>query len=190
MEIRNRTIDAILFDFIGVLLFPKKVYTPDELVDEIDRYVGQVTNDPQFKKEMMEKFGLSEEQFDKVIGRIVDKYEAFGQLWDLLPELRKHYKLAIINNGTAFTLAKFKLIHPVEKCFDTLVSSAIEGVKKPEAEIFLRAAQRMEVVPQRCLFMDDSLDNVEGARQVGMKAIWWPDQNSGFREFIAFLEKD
>jgi hypothetical protein len=35
---------AILFDFMGVLLFSRPDYEPDELLDAIDRRMGQVTD--------------------------------------------------------------------------------------------------------------------------------------------------
>ena len=36
-------IDTILFDLVGVLLFPNADYEQDSLVDEIDQLVGAVT---------------------------------------------------------------------------------------------------------------------------------------------------
>lgn len=181
------TIEAILFDFHGVLLFVKKGYPVDEMVEEIDRQIGEVTDDEIFKQEMQKRFGLNDQQFREVMEKIVEKYEAFLPLWQLLPELKKFYRLAIINNGTALTLPAFFSRCQVKDYFDIFVSSAIEGVRKPQAEIFLRTAERLGVNPQQCLFMDDKAENVEGARRVGMKTIWWQDRESGFQKFLEFL---
>lgn len=181
-------IKAILFDFMGVLLFKKDNYQPGKTIDEIDHIIGKVTDDFAFKKETMEKYKLNEEEFDKVLDKIIDKYERFESLWKLLPELRKKYKLAIINNGTALTLPKLKKIHLVEENFDLFVSSAIEGVRKPNKEIFLLTTQKLEVEPEECLFMDDTKLNIEGGEEVGVKTIWWEDKNIGFDKFLEFLK--
>ena len=50
------------------------------------------------------------------------------------------------------------------------VSSEI-GMRKPEARAFLHVAKEMGVAPERILFFDDLLPNVEGARAVGMHAV-------------------
>lgn len=41
---------------------------------------------------------------------------------------------------------------------------------KPDPEIFKLVANRYGLIPEECMFFDDRLENVEGARSVGMKA--------------------
>jgi putative hydrolase of the HAD superfamily len=174
---------------MGVLLFKRADYQPDALVDEIDHFIGKVTDDSAFKTEVLEKYNLSDIGFEEILDKIVGKYEKFEPLWQMLPDLRKHYKLAIINNGTALTLKKFNIIHKIDKNFDLFVSSALEGIRKPDAEIFLRTARKLEVDLQNCLFMDDSEININGAKGVGMKTIWWPQKETGFEEFLGFIKR-
>mgnify|MGYP001580290548 CR=1 FL=1 len=180
-------IDAILFDMMGVLLFQKKDYVPDKLVDEIDTLVGRVTDDNAFKRETLKKFRLSEDRLSNVLTKIVNKYEPFQKLWDLLPELRKNYKLAIINNGTALTLSQFDNKLNFDNYFDLFISSAKEGIKKPDGEFFLTTAKRLGVASERCLFMDDSEKNIEGAKRIGMQTILWPNKDVGFRSFTKLI---
>ncbi|TMR96753.1 HAD family hydrolase [Nonomuraea basaltis] len=54
---------------------------------------------------------------------------------------------------------------------DDLVSSARVGVAKPDARIYEIAAERAGVPPERCLFVDDRLANVEAARALGMTGV-------------------
>jgi len=185
--VKLQNVDAILFDMMGVLLFQRNDYIPSNLVDEIDTLVGRVTDDIAFKQETLKKFHLSEELFNEVLSKIVEKYEPFLKLWNLLPELRKHYKLAIINNGTALTLPKFDQKLNFSKFFDLFVSSAKEGVKKPDGEIFLTTASRLNVDPGRCLFMDDSEINIEGAKHIGMQTILWPNKNDGYKKLVEMI---
>ncbi|MGI6094909.1 MAG: HAD family hydrolase [Lachnospiraceae bacterium] len=42
---------------------------------------------------------------------------------------------------------------------------------KPEPEIYQKLIRDFHLTPQRCIFIDDCMDNVAGARAVGMKAI-------------------
>lgn len=54
---------------------------------------------------------------------------------------------------------------------DVVVSSAEVGVAKPDRRIYEIAAEQAGVAPERCLFIDDRLENVEGARAVGMTGL-------------------
>lgn len=185
---RNDT-DAILFDFMGVLMFKRADYQPDQLVDDIDRIIGKSTDDQKFKEDIHKQFQLPEERLQEILEVIVGKYEPFPALWDLLPDLKTQYKLAIVNNGISLTLPRWYVKYGIVKQFDLFVSSAVEGIAKPDPEIYLRTASRLGVDPQRCLFMDDVRQNVEGAGAVGMQGIWWETREKGFQEFKGFLIK-
>ena len=49
--------------------------------------------------------------------------------------------------------------------------SAEVGLHKPQPEIYRLAAERLEVEPDACIFVDDLKENCEGAEAVGMTAI-------------------
>lgn len=57
------------------------------------------------------------------------------------------------------------------RLFDAVIRSDEVGLRKPDPEIYLVAAQRLDVIPQACVFVDDMLANVEGARAVGMAGV-------------------
>ncbi|WP_214416769.1 HAD family hydrolase [Sphaerisporangium fuscum] len=54
---------------------------------------------------------------------------------------------------------------------DHVVSSARVGVAKPDPRIYRIAVDLAEVTPERCLFVDDRLENVEAARALGMTGL-------------------
>jgi HAD superfamily hydrolase (TIGR01509 family) len=181
-------IDAILFDFVGVLLFPKEAHATDPIVDEIDRQIGKVNNDRLFKEQVLREFNLSEGEFNQILESVVDKYEPYLPLWEILPTLRRTYKLGIINNGTYLTYALFEEKYYISDRFDIFLSSAKEGYCKPDRRIYLRACEAVGSIPGNCLFMDDSQENILGAQRVGMRAIHWPDKENGFKEFIRIVQ--
>jgi len=63
----------------------------------------------------------------------------------------------------------------VDGMFDTVVLSGREGMRKPQPEIYLLAARRLDVEPEGCVFVDDVPLNVEGARAVGMAGVLHKD---------------
>ena len=54
---------------------------------------------------------------------------------------------------------------------DGQVISCEEHLVKPEKEIYLRLCERYGLEPAECLFTDDRVENVEGAKSVGMNAV-------------------
>lgn len=62
-----------------------------------------------------------------------------------------------------------------DSLFDTVVFSAEEGVKKPQAEIYSIVCKRLSAAPDELIFIDDRIANIEGARRRGMWAIEFSD---------------
>jgi epoxide hydrolase-like predicted phosphatase len=188
MTRKTRKIKVIIFDFIGVLLFSRVDYKPKKIIDEIDYEIGKVTDDELFKKKMTKKYNLNKIEFNEVLDKIIDKYEPLKPLWTLLPELRKKYKLAVINNGTSLTLPSFKSKYRLDSIFDLFVSSAIEGLKKPDRRIYELTIHKLGCKPEECLLMDDSLLNINGAKKLGMSTIYWETPEIGFEKFTEFID--
>jgi len=173
---------------MGVLMFPKSRHAADETVDAIDTIVGRVTDDAEFKRSVQASYHLDEATFQSIIARIVDKYEPYPPLWELLPGLRKSCKLAIINNGTYHTFPGFDARLKISELFDAFVSSALEGARKPDRQIYLNACRRLDVQPADCLFMDDTPENIITAQQLGMQTIYWKNREEGFDQWIEVLK--
>jgi 2-haloacid dehalogenase len=77
---------------------------------------------------------------------------------------------AITNwNDTKFAETQGRF--PFLSRFRDIVVSATEKVIKPDPEIFAILCRRNNIIAADCLFIDDSVRNVRGARDAGMKAI-------------------
>jgi putative hydrolase of the HAD superfamily len=55
--------------------------------------------------------------------------------------------------------------------FDTVVLSGEVGMRKPEKEIFLHAADTLGLTPAECVFIDDMEANVAAAQACGMTGV-------------------
>lgn len=60
--------------------------------------------------------------------------------------------------------------------FDVLVESCVEGVRKPEREIFARALSRLGVEAASTLMLDDIGPNLKTARALGMETFKVTDE--------------
>lgn len=58
-----------------------------------------------------------------------------------------------------------------DEMFDAVIISGEVGLRKPQPEIFLMAANAIGVDPSDCVFVDDFRVNVEGAERLGMTGV-------------------
>jgi len=89
-------------------------------------------------------------------------------------------KLALITNGLVETHREKIEILGLASSFDTMLIADDVGLLKPDPEIFLLAARRLEVEPARCVMVGDRFErDVEGAHAAGMRAVWLDLHDSG-----------
>lgn len=83
----------------------------------------------------------------------------------------RQYLMAVINNEAAeinaYRIQKFGL----REMFTAFFSSCYVGKRKPDVAIYQMALRVMERGADECIFVDDRVENVEGARKAGMNGI-------------------
>ena len=90
----------------------------------------------------------------------------------LIERARKRVPAYLFSNSNATHKAVWMSRYPrVVNAFDEVFVSSDLGFRKPEPEAFMTVARRIGVPMDAILFLDDSLENVEGARAVGMQAV-------------------
>ncbi|ABV33819.1 MULTISPECIES: HAD family hydrolase [Pseudothermotoga] len=94
------------------------------------------------------------------------------KLLDILKE--KGFKLYVLSN---FSENNFKMIYEKYdffKLFDGMIISSYVKAVKPEREIYLKLINKYNLVPQESLFIDDKLENIQTAQEIGFKTIHLP----------------
>lgn len=93
--------------------------------------------------------------------------------WEILEQLHDaDVPLYAITNWSADTWPAAVETYPrLTQVFRDILVSGQEGLLKPEAAIYETLLRRNGLVARDCIFIDDSLKNVEGARALGIDAI-------------------
>ena len=89
---------------------------------------------------------------------------------ELVKELHKYYTVAFMSNIDRTRYAYTRKILDLDD-FDYRFASCYIGHRKPEPEIFRFAIGRMRIRQDEALFIDNMLENVEGARKAGLRAL-------------------
>jgi HAD superfamily hydrolase (TIGR01509 family) len=116
-----------------------------------------------------------------------------GVLFEFLASLRPRFKTALLSNNWSVDLlplfwGRFGLpMDMVLNTFDAAVSSAAVGATKPDPRIYQHTLDLLHVEPNRSVFVDDFIANVEGARRVGMHAILFESTDQIYRDLSDLL---
>ena len=86
-------------------------------------------------------------------------------------------KLAVASSSPEGTIEGNLRSAGLRDCFDAVVSSTHPAVKdgKPAPDVFLFAAQCIDVAPEECYILEDSINGIRAARAAGGTAIMVPD---------------
>lgn len=87
-------------------------------------------------------------------------------------------KLAV---ATAAPVANMEFILDgldLRKYFDAIITAADVKDGKPNPEVFLKSAQKLNVAPENCLVFEDAINGFEAANRAGMKSIGIATVNS------------
>lgn len=93
--------------------------------------------------------------------------------------------LFAITNFAADTLLESRERHAFFEHFRGIVVSGEVGLLKPEPAIYRRLASEFGVDLARCVFIDDVVQNVDGARAVGMTALHFTTPECLAKDLVA-----
>jgi 2-haloacid dehalogenase len=187
-------IDTIIWDLGGVLIDWKTTYVYDEhYFDSIEKrtqfFDTVCTNDwnenqdagypiAQATAEKIAEFPQWESAIRDFYGRWEDMLRGpIPETVDVFRDLRstQQYKFYALTNWSAETfpiaLARFDFLH----WFDGRIVSGEEKTRKPFQEFYQILFDRYQIVPERSIFIDDNLRNVQAAEALNIPSIHFQD---------------
>lgn len=103
-----------------------------------------------------------------------------------LKQLRIQHKIGIIANQEPGTMQRLKN-YGILEYIDLVVTSAEEGVAKPDKEIFYIALERANCLPEHAIMIGDRIDNdILPANELGMTTVWI---KQGFGQYWTFTNQ-
>lgn len=96
----------------------------------------------------------------------------------VLPQLRDKYELYLLSNTNEIHLQEFQRRYEAwrpgqvfDDLFDAAYYSHRIGHRKPNASAFEYVLQKHGLIAAETIFIDDSINNIEAAQQLGLRAI-------------------
>lgn len=194
----SQSISAILWDFGGVItsspfeafnLLEASIGAPKDFIRTINATNPETNAWAQFESNQ-----LSMDEFDEMFAeesaaaghRIPGKDviarlsgEIRPRMVEVLRRCKQEYRIACITNnvkagegpGMSRDSAKAAAVADVMSLFDLVVESSIEGIRKPNPEIYTLTCERLGIAPHEAVFLDDLGINLKPAKALGMRTI-------------------
>lgn len=182
-------ITAIIFDYGNVLLdwnpryvyrryFPNDAEAMERFLHEVDFMAWNAHQDR--GRPFAEGVAILSKQFPQYADLIHAYHEhwtdsigeAFTGAVEILKQLKQAgYPLYGFSNWSAETFPYARAKYDFFDLFDDMVISGAVGFVKPEPEIYRIMLDKIQSPAQECLFIDDSLPNIQQANTMGFITI-------------------
>jgi HAD superfamily hydrolase (TIGR01509 family) len=184
-------IDAVVFDLDGVLLDSEQVW--DDVREQLARERGgrwseraqrdmMGMSSPEWSRYMHETVGLREspaEINDEVVRRLLARYREHLPLLpgalEAVRRLAEHWPLGLASSSNRPVIDAFLDTAGVRDLFAATVSSEEVGRGKPAPDVFLEAARRLDVPPERAAAIEDSANGLRAAAAANMHVVAVPN---------------
>jgi putative hydrolase of the HAD superfamily len=181
-------IKAIIFDYFGVISsddYWQFVKADKNMENDFHQLANDVNTGKISWQELVDetaaKIGKSTHEVDAMFAQ----QRINPAMLALVAKLHKSYKTALLTNANHEFLEPIIKEAGLAELFDVITMSSHVGVTKPAAPIFHHTLERLGVQPSEAVFIDDVKRNAEGAKALGMQAIYY--QN--FEQMESDLEK-
>jgi epoxide hydrolase-like predicted phosphatase len=142
---------------------------------------------PDFERELARRLTTHDGRAVEPEGLLGRMFAGFRKQQPMFDVVRRARELGL---RTALLSNSWGMDYPREEwdeLFDAVVISGEVGMRKPEPAIYRLAAERLDVEPGECVFVDDLGPNVKGAVGVGMVGVKFVSAEQAIDELEALF---
>lgn len=92
-------------------------------------------------------------------------------LLDVIRTLKQQYKIGLLSNISSDWITEELLSADDQRLFDDMVFSHKVGLTKPDPRIYQLACDRLGVLPEEAIMVDDRAGYIDAAREFGMQGV-------------------
>lgn len=185
-------VEAVVFDLDGVIVDSEHVW--DEVREELARERGGRWHDraqadmmgmssTEWSRYMHDVIGVPdppEAINDEVVRRMLERYSESLPLIDgahaAVERVAGSFRLAVASSSNRPLIDAVLASSGLAPFFEVTVSSEEVERGKPAPDVFLEAARRLAIAPERCAAIEDSGNGIRAAHAAGMRVVAIPNR--------------
>lgn len=175
-----KQIKHIIFDWGGVIEVGSFFHASYHLhkkykinIEEFKIDTEKVGLNYQCGKEETPFFELMSKKYNIPIQELKDTFNGVyykEHIKDLLSKLQQNHSIHLLSNQMNYR-ANFLREHRDLTYFSNVFFSNEIGFAKPDPQAFMYVLKKINAKPEDCLFIDDTIENVNAAKAIGIDAI-------------------
>jgi HAD superfamily hydrolase (TIGR01509 family) len=184
-------IEAVVFDLDGVVVDSEQVW--DDVREQLVRERGgrwtetaqadmMGMSSPEWSRYLHEELGLAEppeELNEEVVRRMLQRYRKELPLIEgaveAVQRLAAAFPLAVASSSNRPLIEAVLETARIAELFSVVVSSEEVARGKPAPDVYLEAARRLGVAPERCAAVEDSSNGLRSAHAAGLRVLAIPN---------------
>ena len=148
-------------------------------------FQGEFRDFGEFFKKTKPSLEVTIEEMNEVFEEMHTKMRIDERMVEVIVALKKQYKIALLTNFTSNLEQVLKDVFDIYHLFDVIANSYEMKTAKPEAAAYHYPLKELGMEPEETVFIDDKVENIEGAEALGIKGILYEN----FEQCRADLEK-
>lgn len=114
--------------------------------------------------------------------------ESISETVEFIREASGSLNLSVLTNSNLLHREKYLNLYESElKLFKNVFCSSQIKLRKPDAETFLYILNELKISEGQLVFVDDLFENIEGARALGIKSVYFQDPKQAVAELRNLL---
>jgi len=184
-------IEAVVFDLDGVLIRTEEIW--DDVRDTFAREHGarydasaqramMGMSSPEWSRYMHEELGIPDPPADisaEVVRRMETRYRerlpVLPGAVEAVERVAARWPLGLASSSNRPLIDAVLELAGLERFFQVTVSSEEVARGKPSPDVYVEAARRLRVEPERCAAVEDSHSGIRSARAAGMRVVAIPN---------------
>ena len=184
-------IEAVIFDLDGLLIQTEEIWNEvrvDLARERGARYGPEAQrammgmSSPEWSRYMHEELGVPDEP-EEIVAEVVERMDArYREGVPLIPgaveaveRLAARWPLALASSSNRPLIDTVLELTGLGPFFQVTVSSEEVARGKPAPDVYLEAARRLGVPPERCAAVEDSHSGIRSARTAGTRVVAIPN---------------
>lgn len=198
------TLQAIIWDLGGVLLRTEDQQPRAQLARELNLTYAEIDqlvfNSPsarqasrgeisarQHWQNLCEIWSWPEDRLSELQARFWGGDRLDLELVEFIRSFEPRYTTALLSNNWSDLRQAITTQWQIDDAFDEIVISAEVGLVKPDPRIYRLTEEKLGILPEQALFVDDFIENIQAALARGWKSVHFQNSQQAMAEVKALL---
>ncbi len=128
-----------------------------------------------------------------IVDEFVKRFEKNESIWPVIEEAKKYFRIGLLTNMYPGMFAGIKnkgLLPNID--WEIIIDSSIEGVAKPNLDIYQLAQTRTKLKPEELLFIDNAQKNLDAPKSLGWQTFYYDshDYEQSSKNLLEYIEHE